>query len=113
MRMNQEVDAMQVMGVNPFLRPGYSAPRIDDPDDAAADLHRHGVGHVRRPAGDLEPAQLRTGLFSVQRVSEDPMMGTHLMVGMIKAPVFAVVIAAIGFVRAWLSPATSRASAAA
>lgn len=34
--------------------------------------------------------------FFIQRVSEDPNMGTHLMVGMIKAPVFAVVIAAIG-----------------
>jgi len=34
--------------------------------------------------------------FFIQRVSEDPDMGTHLMVGLIKAPVFAVVIAAIG-----------------
>jgi len=34
--------------------------------------------------------------FFVQRISEDPNMGTHLMVGMIKAPVFAIVIAAIG-----------------
>jgi phospholipid/cholesterol/gamma-HCH transport system permease protein len=34
--------------------------------------------------------------FFIQRVSEDPNMGTHLMVGLVKAPVFAVVIAAIG-----------------
>jgi phospholipid/cholesterol/gamma-HCH transport system permease protein len=34
--------------------------------------------------------------FFIQRIVEDPMMGTHLMVGMVKAPVFAVVIAAIG-----------------
>jgi phospholipid/cholesterol/gamma-HCH transport system permease protein len=34
--------------------------------------------------------------FFIQRIVEDPMMRTHLMVGMVKAPVFAVVIAAIG-----------------
>jgi len=34
--------------------------------------------------------------FFLQRISEDSMMGTHLLVGMVKAPVFAVVVAAIG-----------------
>jgi len=34
--------------------------------------------------------------FFVQRIIEDPKMITHLMVGLVKAPVFAVVIASIG-----------------
>ena len=34
--------------------------------------------------------------FFIQQMSQDPMMGNHLLVGMIKAPVFAIVIAAIG-----------------
>jgi phospholipid/cholesterol/gamma-HCH transport system permease protein len=34
--------------------------------------------------------------FFIQRMTEDPKMSTHLVVGLLKAPVFAVVIAAIG-----------------
>ncbi|HEX8470496.1 MAG TPA: ABC transporter permease, partial [Brevundimonas sp.] len=34
--------------------------------------------------------------FFLQQMSQDNTMATHLMVGMVKAPVFAIVIAAIG-----------------
>lgn len=95
MRMNQEVDAMQVMGVNPFQ--ALVIPRL-----AAMVLMMPLLTFVGMLAGLFGGmlvtwSQLSYGpSFFVQRISEDPMMGTHLMVGMIKAPVFAVVIAAIG-----------------
>jgi phospholipid/cholesterol/gamma-HCH transport system permease protein len=95
MRMNQEVDAMQVMGVNPFQ--ALVIPRL------AAMLAMMPIltfiGIVSGLFGGLLVtwSQLSYGpSFFIQRISEDPMMGTHLMVGMIKAPVFAIVIAAIG-----------------
>lgn len=95
MRMNQEVDAMQVMGVNPFQ--ALVIPRL-----AAMILMMPLLTFIGMVAGMFGGllvtwSQLSYGpSFFVQRISEDPMMGTHLMVGMIKAPVFAVVIAAIG-----------------
>ncbi len=95
MRMNQEVDAMQVMGVNPFQ--ALVIPRL-----AAMIVMLPLLTFVGMLAGFLGGllvtwSQLSYGpAFFLQRVSEDPMMGTHLMVGMVKAPVFAVVIAAIG-----------------
>lgn len=95
MRMNQEVDAMQVMGVNPFQ--ALVIPRL-----AAMVLMMPLLTFIGMVAGMLGGmlvtwAELSYGpSFFIQRVSEDPKMGTHLMVGMIKAPVFAVVIAAIG-----------------
>ncbi|MGA0546571.1 MlaE family lipid ABC transporter permease subunit [Brevundimonas sp. VNH65] len=95
MRMNQEVDAMQVMGVNPFQ--ALVIPRL-----AAMILMLPLLTFVGMLAGFLGGmlvtwSQLSYGpAFFIQRISEDPMMGTHLMVGMVKAPVFAVVIAAIG-----------------
>lgn len=95
MRMNQEVDAMQVMGVNPFQ--ALVIPRL-----AALLVMMPLLTFVGMVAGFLGGAlvtwsQLDYGpAFFIQRVSEDPLMGQHLMVGMIKAPVFAIVIAAIG-----------------
>jgi len=95
MRMNQEVDAMQVMGVNPFQ--ALVIPRL-----AAMLLMMPILTFIGMVAGLFGGllvtwSQLSYGpSFFVQRISEDPMMGTHLMVGMIKAPVFAIVIAAIG-----------------
>ena len=95
MRMNQEVDAMEVMGVNPFQ--ALVIPRL-----AAMLVMMPLLTFVGMVAGFLGGllvvwSQLDYGpAFFIQRVSEDPMMGTHLMVGLIKAPVFAVVIAAIG-----------------
>jgi phospholipid/cholesterol/gamma-HCH transport system permease protein len=95
MRMNQEVDAMQVMGVNPFqalVIPRLAAMLVMLPLLTF-------IGMVGGMLGGMLVTWSELGYgpsFFVQRVSEDPNMGTHLMVGMIKAPVFAVVIAAIG-----------------
>jgi phospholipid/cholesterol/gamma-HCH transport system permease protein len=95
MRMNQEVDAMRVMGVNPFqalVIPRLVALLVMMPLLTF-------VGMVAGFFGGLLVtwSQLSYGpAFFIQRISEDPNMGTHLMVGMVKAPVFAVVIAAIG-----------------
>ncbi|NJC41625.1 phospholipid/cholesterol/gamma-HCH transport system permease protein [Brevundimonas alba] len=95
MRMNQEVDAMQVMGVNPFQ--ALVIPRLTAMIVMMPLLTF--IGILAGLFGGLLVtwSQLSYGpAFFVQRISEDPMMGTHLMVGMTKAPVFAVVIAAIG-----------------
>ena len=95
MRMNQEVDAMQVMGVNPFQ--ALVIPRL-----AAMVLMLPLLTFVGMVAGLFGGAlvtwsELSYGpAFFIQRITEDPMMDTHLMVGLVKAPVFAVVIAAIG-----------------
>ncbi|MFC5346228.1 MlaE family ABC transporter permease [Brevundimonas staleyi] len=95
MRMNQEVDAMQVMGVNPFqalVIPRLTAMLIMMPLLTFVGMVTGFIG-----GGIVTWSQLDYGpAFFVQRINEDPMMGTHLMVGLIKAPVFAVVIAAIG-----------------
>lgn len=95
MRMNQEVDAMQVMGVNPFQ--ALVIPRLAAMIVMLPLLTF--IGMVSGLFGGLLVtwSQLSYGPnFFVQRIAEDPMMGTHLMVGMVKAPVFAIVIAAIG-----------------
>ena len=95
MRMNQEVDAMQVMGVNPFQ--ALVIPRLAAMVVMLPLLTF--IGMVAGLFGGLLVtwSQLSYGpSFFVQRISEDPDMGTHLMVGMIKAPIFAIVIAAIG-----------------
>lgn len=95
MRMNQEVDAMQVMGVNPFqalVIPRLVAMLIMLPLLTF-------VGIVAGLFGGMVVtwAELSYGpTFFVQRLTEDPMMDQHLLVGMMKAPVFAVVVAAIG-----------------
>ena len=95
MRMNQEVDAMQVMGVDPFQALGI--PRL------AAMLVMLPlltfVGMITGLLGGLLVtwSELNYGpAFFIQRVIEDPKMDVHLFVGMVKAPVFAVVVAAIG-----------------
>jgi len=95
MRMNQEVDAMQVMGVNPFQ--ALVIPRL-----AALVVMLPLLTFVGMLGGlfgglvvcwsslNLGPA------FFFQRLLEDGMMAQHMMVGLVKAPVFALVIAAIG-----------------
>ena len=95
MRMNQEVDAMQVMGVNPFQ--ALVIPRL-----AAMIVMLPLLTFIGMVAGLFGGmlvtwSQLNYGpAFFIQRISEDPNMGNHLIVGLVKAPVFAVVIAAIG-----------------
>ena len=95
MRMNQEVDAMQVMGVNPFQ--ALVIPRL------AAMLAMLPlltfVGMIAGLFGGLLVTWSELGYgpaFFIQRMTEDPKMATHLGVGLLKAPVFAVVVAAIG-----------------
>ena len=95
MRMNQEIDAMQVMGVNPFQ---------------ALVIPRHAALTVMLPLltfiamltgifGGLLVTWSELGLgpaFFIQRMGATADMGDHLFVGLSKAPVFALVIAAIG-----------------
>lgn len=95
MRMNQEVDAMQVMGVNPFQ--ALVIPRL------AAMLAMLPlltfIGMIAGLFGGLIVTWAELGYgpaFFIQRMTEDAKMSTHLGVGLLKAPVFAVVIAAIG-----------------
>lgn len=95
MRMNQEVDAMQVMGVNPFQ--ALVIPRL-----AAMLIMLPLLTFIAMIAGlfgGLVVTWVELGYgpaFFIQRMTEDPAMSTHLGVGLLKAPVFAVVIAAIG-----------------
>ena len=95
MRMNQEVDAMRVMGVNPFQ--ALVIPRL------AAMLAMLPlltfVGMIAGLFGGLIVTWAELGYgpaFFIQRMTEDAKMSTHIGVGLLKAPVFAVVIAAIG-----------------
>ncbi|CAN5136220.1 ABC transporter permease [soil metagenome] len=95
MRMNQEVDAMQVMGVNPFQ--ALVIPRL------AAMLAMMPlltfVGILAGLFGGMLVTWSQLGYgpaFFIQQLGQDNTMATHLMVGMVKAPVFAIVIAAIG-----------------
>ena len=86
---------MQVMGVNPFQ--ALVIPRLAAMIVMLPLLTF--IGMVAGLFGGLLVtwSQLSYGpAFFIQRISEDPNMGTHLMVGLAKAPVFAVVIAAIG-----------------
>jgi phospholipid/cholesterol/gamma-HCH transport system permease protein len=95
MRMNQEVDAMQVMGVNPFQ--ALVVPRLAAMIVMLPLLTF--IGMVTGLFGGLLVtwSQLSYGpAFFIQRMYEDPLMGNHLMVGLVKAPVFAVVVASIG-----------------
>lgn len=95
MKMNQEVDAMQVMGVNPFQ--ALVIPRL-----AALIVMLPLLTFVAMLAGlfgGLVVTWSQLGLgpaFFIQRLTEIADMGNHLFVGLIKAPVFAVVVAAIG-----------------
>lgn len=95
MRMNQEIDAMQVMGVNPFqalVIPRLAAMLIMLPLLTF-------VGMATGLLGGLLVTWSQLGLgpaFFIQRIADDPLMSQHMWVGMSKAPVFAVVVAAIG-----------------
>ncbi|MDP3379587.1 MAG: ABC transporter permease [Brevundimonas sp.] len=95
MKMNQEIDAMQVMGVNPFQ--ALVIPRL-----AAMIIMLPLLTFIAMLAGLFGGAlvawsQLDLGLaFFVQRMSVIPDIGNHLFVGLVKAPVFAIVVAAIG-----------------
>ena len=95
MRMNQEVDAMQVMGVNPFqalVIPRLAAMLVMLPLLTFIGMIAGLIGGLVVTWGELGygPA------FFIQRMTDDPKMSTHLGVGLLKAPIFAVVIAAIG-----------------
>jgi phospholipid/cholesterol/gamma-HCH transport system permease protein len=95
MRMNQEVDAMQVMGVNPFqalVIPRLAAMVIMLPLLTFVGMLSGLFGGMLVTWSELAYGPS----FFIQRITEDPMMDTHLMVGLVKAPVFAVVVAAIG-----------------
>lgn len=94
MKMNQEVDAMKVMGVDPFdalVVPRLAALLIMLPAlTLVADLAGlFGGALVAWAKLDLSPA------FFLQRIQEN--VGVQqFWVGISKAPVFAIVIAAIG-----------------
>jgi phospholipid/cholesterol/gamma-HCH transport system permease protein len=93
--MNQEVDAMQVMGVNPFqalVIPRLAAMVIMLPLLTFVGMLSGLFGGMLVTWSELAYGPS----FFIQRITEDPMMDTHLMVGLVKAPVFAVVVAAIG-----------------
>ncbi len=95
MRMNQEVDAMQVMGVNPFQ--ALVIPRLASMLIMLPLLTF--IGIIAGLFGGLLVTWSQLGYgpaFFLQQMSQDAQSGTHLMVGMVKAPVFAIVIAAIG-----------------
>lgn len=95
MRMTQEVDAMQVMGVDPFQ--ALVIPRLATMIIMLPLLTF--VGMVTGLFGGMLVIWSELGygpVFFIQQISQDPMMGNHLMVGLIKAPVFAIVVAAIG-----------------
>ena len=94
MKMNQEVDAMKVMGVDPFdalVLPRVSALLIMLPVlTFVANLSGlFGGALVAWAKLDLGPA------FFLQRIQEN-VGAQHFWVGLSKAPVFALVIAAIG-----------------
>jgi len=95
MRMNQEVDAMQVMGVNPFQ--ALVIPRV-----AALIVMLPLLTFIAMLTGifgGLLVTWSELGLgpsFFIQRMATTADMGNHLFVGLVKAPVFALVIAAIG-----------------
>jgi phospholipid/cholesterol/gamma-HCH transport system permease protein len=95
MRMNQEVDAMQVMGVNPFqalVIPRLAAMLVMMPLLTFVGILTGLLGGML-----VTWSQLGYGpAFFVQQLGQDNTMATHLFVGMVKAPVFAIVIAAIG-----------------
>ncbi|HEV2080983.1 MAG TPA: ABC transporter permease [Brevundimonas sp.] len=95
MRMNQEIDAMQVMGVNAFqalVIPRLAALLVMLPllTFTAMLAGLFGGLLVTWSTLNLGPA------FFLQRMQDDPLMFQQAMVGLSKAPVFAMVVAAIG-----------------
>ena len=94
MKMNQEVDAMRVLGVDPFdalVLPRIVALLLMTPLlTFVADLSGlFGGALVVWNKLDLSPA------FYVERISQN-ISAAHFWVGLSKAPVFALVVAAIG-----------------
>ncbi|HYF23298.1 MAG TPA: MlaE family lipid ABC transporter permease subunit [Caulobacteraceae bacterium] len=94
MKMNQEIDAMRVLGVDPFealVLPRVMALLVMTPLlTFVADLAGlFGGALVVWSKLDLSPA------FFLQRIEQN-VGAAHFWVGMSKAPVFAVVVAAIG-----------------
>lgn len=94
MKMNQEIDAMQVLGVDPFealVFPRFAALLLTIPllTFAATLAGLVGGGLVTWAVLDLGPA------FFMQRIV-DNVGATNFWIGMSKAPVMAAVIAGIG-----------------
>ena len=94
MKMNQEIDAMEVMGVDPFdalVVPRFIAMQLMFPLLAfvATASGLFGGMLVAWLQLDLSPA------FFLQRIV-DNVGANHFYAGIVKAPVFAAVIAAIG-----------------
>jgi phospholipid/cholesterol/gamma-HCH transport system permease protein len=94
MKMNQEIDAMQVMGVDPYdalVLPRFAALLITIPllTFVATLAGLAGGMLVTWTALDLSPS------FFLQRM-QDTVGAQHFWVGLSKAPVMAMVIAAIG-----------------
>ncbi|MBO9708838.1 MAG: ABC transporter permease [Caulobacter sp.] len=94
MKMNQEVDAMQVMGVDPYdalVLPRFAALLITIPllTFVATLAGLAGGLLVTWTALDLSPG------FFLQRMVDNVGI-THFWIGLSKAPVMAMVIAAIG-----------------
>lgn len=94
MKMNQEIDAMRVMGVDPFqalVIPRLAALLIMLPLLTFIAVISGLLGGllVTWTQLDLGPA------FFIQRIEQN-VGATHFWVGMSKAPVFAVIVAAIG-----------------
>lgn len=86
---------MQVMGVNPFqalVIPRLAAMVIMMPLLTFVGIVTGLFGGLLVTWGVLGYGPI----FFIQQMSQDPMMGNHLLVGMVKAPVFAIVVAAIG-----------------
>ena len=94
MKMNQEIDAMRVMGVDPFealVLPRFLALLITIPLLTF-------VATIAGLAGGLLVSWLVLDLspnFFIQRIVENVSI-THFWVAMSKAPVMAVVVAGIG-----------------
>ena len=95
MKMNQEIDAMQVLGVDPFdalVFPRFFALLMTIPLLTFAATHRRPA----RAACCVAWSQLGLGpVFFFQQLI-DNVGPKHFWVGMSKAPVMAVVIAGIG-----------------
>ena len=94
MKMNQEIDAMQVMGVDPYealVLPRFAALLLTIPllTFIATLAGLAGGMLVVWVVLDLSPG------FFLQRIVEN-VGATHFWIGMSKAPVMAMVIAAIG-----------------
>jgi phospholipid/cholesterol/gamma-HCH transport system permease protein len=94
MKMNQEIDAMQVMGVDPFdalVLPRFMALLVTIPLLTF-------IAAVAGLAGGLVVTWAVLGIspdFFVQRIA-DQVGVSHFWVGLSKAPVMAIVIAGIG-----------------